>query len=181
MGKSCLFLLAILIGISTAQKINFNDDLGPAHYLNNVEPFSAGVRKVEFNLEITNGKASVLAMSRANLELYRQGEEYWHYTFLSDQPFSSLHVTTELINFEEPFYILVRSENLLEKIRVVGYIHVQTVESSLASGLIAVIITSPLILIGIISFVIYRLCCRAKPVVISYVAMTSISEDGVVV
>ena len=189
--KFLFFILTLLlVGLSHAQKIVYNDVLGADQYLSNKEPFTYGIAKIDINLEITNGKATIMILSAKDFELFKSAKQYKRYTIVSDQPFSSLHLVTDFTNFAENFYIVIRSNNLIQDIRIDGSINVENQIFREATNFINYIIYGTIggiilfgIIMGIIIYKCCRECCRAcccKKRTVMYVPMAVIeNEDDV--
>lgn len=142
-----LILLFLTTSMGFAQKIEINTQIGVRQYVYNIIPFTSGLKSIEFNLKVTNGKIVVMALSEDNFELKKSGQNYRYYTFIPDQPVSSLHMTISDLNFDRNFYILISSDNLAESIYVNGY--VQVTDSRPATNF-ALILSICLVLGGIV-------------------------------
>lgn len=177
--KSIYFVILFsLIALCLSQKIDFSTIIEANHYVSNSNPFYPGTKRITFDLEITNGKAIIMALSAEDFELKKAGQSYKHYTFISDQPFSSLHMITAPLNFDRNFYILLISNNLIENIITSGYVRVDEVEITHSSNLLMILgiglIFGGIIVPIVIGVYIYRKCCK-KTSPVPYVIMTTIT------
>jgi hypothetical protein len=172
----------ILIGSSFGQRADFTGIVNDNTYLYYHQPFSAGVKKIDFNLEILNGRAAIQIMSEDNFALKTGGKNYKYYPVISDRPFKSLHETVEYYNFRENFYILLIPYSFDEPLSVKGYVEVlelqyKTADKSWVIALSISITLCCLLILVLFTVHIYKMCCERKQIIYVNALPAKIKND----